>query len=502
MQDCFLVTGVLHFLSSGVFWLVLGYFLSFLVAVLIISENRNPSKTLAYLLLLFMLPYISVVIYFLLGENYRKKKLYQRKWFSDRSNLKKFEQLVEQITRDALVQYSHRMGSFVPLARLLLRESRAPLTAANSVRLLSNGGEKFSAVESIIQQARHHIHLEYYILEEGILMERLSELLKKKAQSGVLVRIIYDDFGSKLSKSLLKEWKEAGIEAVPFYKILIPVLSNRHNYRNHRKLIVVDGQWGFVGGMNYSDRYHNDLGLDQVFWRDTHLMLEGDVVKMLQVLFLINWNFCTDAELPLEQSYFPDLPEERSSTWLKSPHSTPAQIAFSGPDSDRATIMLSYAQAIALSRKSIFISTPYFIPNETILNALKAAAFSGVEVILLVPGISDSSIVNAAARSYYEELLEAGVKIFLYKKGFLHAKTMVCDSVLSMVGSANFDIRSFDLNFELNAVLYDQDLASALEDSFLEDLSKSEQLQLENWKNRPLIQKWSESFCRLFSSLM
>lgn len=468
------------------------YLLSTGVALLIISQNRSPSKTLAYLLLFFLLPYIGVMIYFVVGENYRKKKIYKKKLLRDTGSMEKFGSYLIRITRDAMEEFKEIVGGNAPLVRLLLRESRVPLTVYNEVKLLLNGEQKFPVVLEALNAAKHHIHIEYYIFEEGAIAEAVREVLIRKSREGVIVRLIYDDFGSDLSKSFLNSLRDAGVNAVPFYKIYFPILSNRHNYRNHRKIIIVDGQTGFVGGINISDRYANNLN-NKLYWRDTHLRIRGDAVKMLQSLFMINWNFCADDNLTLNQEYFPD-------TAVTTPQLT--QIVYSGPDSDRATIMLSYTAAINDARKYIFLATPYFVPNETILTALKVASFSGVDVRLVVPGVSDSILVNAAAKSYYEELLEAGVRIYLYEKGFMHAKTMVTDDRLSMVGSANMDIRSFDLNFEVNAVVYDEKLACELRDSFLEDLKDCKPIHLQEWANRPGWTKFGESCCRLFSPVL
>jgi len=491
-ENYFLVSW-LQDISWATILLVTGYALSAAVAILIISENRTPAKTLAYLLLLFVLPYIGVLIYFVFGENYRKRKLYKRKLIRDARSMEAFSAYLVRFTKEAIREYREVIGYNVPLVRMLLRESRVPLTINNEVKLLINGEEKFPAVLEALHNARHHIHIEYYIFEEGELANRVKEILIAKSREGVQVRLIYDDFGSDLSRKFLRELAEGGVQAVPFYRIYFPLFSNRHNYRNHRKIVIVDGEVGFVGGINMSDRYSNNTGFNTLYWRDTHLQIKGDAVKMLQAIFLVNWNFCADDNLSLTHDYFPDT--RVSSNQL-------VQIVYSGPDSDRATIMLSYANAIADAREYIYITTPYFIPNETILNTLKLAALSGVDVRLNVPGVSDSVFVNAAAKSYYQELLEAGVKIYLYKKGFLHAKTMVADDRLSMVGSANMDIRSFDLNFEVNAIVYDEKLAQELKKTFLDDLADSERIDLADWENRSRMVKLGESFCRLFSPIL
>lgn len=474
--------------------LILAYTASFLLSIIIISQNRSPAKTLAYLLLFFSLPYIGIIIYFILGENYRKNKLYKRKYLSDNEKVKRYEKQMVKLSDEILNKEIKNINGNEQIIRLLLNDAQLPLTIENNVSVLTNGEEKYAAVFEALKQAEHHIHLEYYIIEEGVVGNKLKDILIKKAKEGIEVRMIYDDFGARLSKKYLKELKTAGVKAFPFYKIIFPLLSNRHNYRDHRKIIIIDGKTGFTGGINMGDSYDNRLvKKNKFFWRDTHLKITGEAVKQLQFLFFLNWNFCSDKELPVNECYFPSHTKEGTQMM---------QIAYSGPDSNRASIMLSYFAAICNAQKNVYITTPYFIPNESILNALKKAALSKVDVRLIVPGVSDTAMVNLAAHSYYEELLDCGVKIYLYNKGFMHAKTMVVDDHLSMVGSANMDIRSFDLNFEVNAVIYDTKVHSDLKKTFMNDIEDSTEIFYQNWKQRPRIKKFGESLCRLFSSVM
>jgi cardiolipin synthase len=336
--------------------------------------------------------------------------------------------------------------------------------------------------------------MEYYIFEEGRIADHLKEILIRKRREGVEIRIIYDDFGSDLGNDYLDSLRNTGIMIIPFFKVYFHLLANRNNYRDHRKIIIIDGTIAFTGGINISDRYYNEPApSSQIFWRDTHLKIEGDSVKLLQYLFYLNWNFCSDEVLEVDMMYFPDYHGIGKQL---------VQIAYSGPDSDRASIMLSYFTAINNARDYLYITTPYFIPNESILNALKQAALSKVDVRLLVPGISDSRLVNAAAQSYYEELLEVGVRIYLYKKGFTHSKIVIADNSLSMVGTANMDIRSFDLNFEVNAVVFDVDIHQQLKNAFMADLEDSVEINLDKWRNRPRTRKMIESGCRLASALL
>ena len=365
------------------------------------------------------------------------------------------------------------------------------MTGNNEVSLLLNGENKFPQVIAELEAAQHHIHIEYYIFENDGIGNQIKEILIKKAAAGVKVRFIYDDFGSRgIRKGFVRELVEGGVEAFPFYKIWFIALSNRTNYRNHRKIIVIDGCTGFVGGINVSDRYINPV---KPFWRDTHVMIKGPGVYYLQYLFICDWNFCCGKKLPVVPEYF-------CSTKTKS--KAIVQIAASGPDSDTPIIMYALLQTISLAKEELLITSPYFIPGETILDALCAAAMSGVKIKLLVPFKSDSALVNAAARSYYNEILEAGVEVYLYKKGFVHAKTVVADGQLAIVGTANMDHRSFELNFEVNAMIYDAPLAQQLKRAFEDDLKHAVKINSRDWGKRTLFKQLPEKLCRLFSPLL
>jgi cardiolipin synthase len=476
--------------------LEIAYAISILFSIMIISQNRSPSKTLAYLLLFFALPIAGIVIYYLFGENYRKKKLYKRKFAKDQAAFERYANHLARLSEELISEHIEESEGNKRLMRLILNDTKLPVSINNKVQLLTNGEEKFDELFKSIAKARHHIHMEYYIIENGLISNQLKDLLLKKSKEGVQVKIIYDDFGTDLKNKYLRKLRTNGIAILPFYKILFPIVSNRHNYRDHRKMVIIDGNIAFTGGINISDRYSNKLiTSNKMYWRDTHLKLEGEVVKQLQYLFFMNWNFCSDEEIPITPEYFPaTIPLAQGGQMV--------QLIESGPDSERASIMMSYFAAITHAREYVYITTPYFIPNESLITALKTAALGNVDVRLLAPGVSDSKLVNAAAHSYYTELLEAGVKIYLYQKGFVHAKTMISDNNLSMVGSANMDIRSFDLNFELNAAIYDKELHQQLKTSFFQDLCESTELHLEEWEKRSRLTKLGESTCRLVSSIL
>lgn len=468
-----------------------------LVCIRIIYDTRNTTKALGYLLIVVFLPVIGILIYFSFGINYRKRKMYSKKLLLDEALAAQLRDEILQYSRNTFHQHREIVASNAELARLLVRDSLSPLTTGNSVKLLVNGENKFPEVYNAIAAARHHVHIEYYIYEDDDIGRSLATLLMQKAREGVTVRFIYDDFGSRsIRRRLVKELRAAGVQAYPFYELTFIAFANRANYRNHRKIIVIDGNTGFVGGINVSDRYINHRKGRQLYWRDTHLRIDGPGVLYLQYLFICDWNFCAGDTLRPDAGYFPSLSYEEVKDGKV------VQIAASGPDSDRPTILFSLLQAINLATTELLIATPYFIPDDSLLNALLVAALGGVQVKLLVPGVSDSIFVNAAARSYYTDLLRAGVEVYRYKKGFLHAKTLVADKKITIVGTANMDHRSFDLNFEVNAIVYDEAFANASAAIFYEDLKDAEKLDYATWSTRPFLNKLGERTARLLSPLL
>lgn len=448
------------------------------VAVKVILETQNSTKTLAYLLIIFFLPFIGIIIYLTFGVNYRKNKLYKKKLSRNKALQEQLMQWIIKETSENQEIHATTIGDKQGLVSLLLKDSFSPLSNDNTVELLINGEQKFPKVLEALEQAEHYIHIEYYIYDDDEIGNLIKEVLIRKAKAGVTVRLIYDDFGSHgIKKKIVKELRNGGVEAMPFYEIKFFFLANRYNYRDHRKIIIVDGKVGFLGGINISDKYINDRP-NPLFWRDTHLKLSGECIYSLQFLFISNWNFCCGKDLDLVQKFFPIVTNQQKKL---------VQIVGSGPDSDRASIMLSFFTAIATAQKELFITSPYFVPNESILDAIKKAALSGVDVRILVPGISDSRFVNFASRAYYGELLLAGARIFLYKKGFIHAKTIAADDNLSIVGTANMDLRSFDLNFEAVAVIYDQQINNELKAAFHNDMIDSDEILVDEWLKRS---KW------------
>jgi cardiolipin synthase len=467
-----------------------------LVCLRIIYDTRSTSKTSAYLLLTVFLPGLGMIIYFVVGANYRKNILYSKKIVKNSRLLNEIRKRIYLESEKTWDTGEPEVKSHKKLARLLLNDSMSPLSGSNEVKLLLNGENKFPEVLKQLQKAKHHIHIEYYIFEDEVIGNQIKDVLIQKAKEGVAVRFIYDDFGSRsIRKKLVPELLEAGVQAFPFYQIYFMALANRVNYRNHRKIIIIDGCVGFVGGINVSDRYINSKeNKNQVYWRDTHIMIKGPGVYYLQYLFICDWNFCSEEELEPHEDFFCATKSKTSDAIV--------QIAASGPDSETPTIMFSLIQAIGMAEEEILISTPYFIPGESILDALNVAAKSGVKVKLLVPGKSDSAFVDSAARSYYGEILRSGVEIYFYQKGFMHAKTLVSDGKLSIIGTANMDHRSFELNFEVNSMIYDSHLSKQLRDAFYDDLKHSVKINPATWAKRPLYKQLPEKLTRLLSPLL
>ncbi len=468
-----------------------------LVCLRIILDTRSITKSLAYLLFAIFVPFAGIIFYFLFGINYRTRKMYSKKLVENDELSARLNKQIYQYSKKTLDESSASVQSNKELAFMLLKETLSPLTTNNSVKLLVNGENKFPEVIKALREAKNHIHLEYYIYEDDEIGRKIEQILVEKAKEGIEVRFIYDDFGSRsIRRTLAHRLNENGVKAYPFLRIYFIALANRLNYRNHRKIIVIDGQTAFVGGINVDDRYINNDTTNKTFWRDTHLRIDGPGVQYLQYLFLCDWNFCADLKLHPNEHFFP--PEINSETRDKKV----VQIAASGPDSGAPAILFSVLQAISLATKEILITTPYLIPGESLVDALIIASLGGVSVKLLVPGNSDSLLVNAAARSYYGDLLRKGIEIYQYTKGFVHAKTMVTDSKIAMVGTANMDSRSFDLNFEVNAIVYDNGIATELRDIFYEDLKNAVKIDAKAWKSRPIYKQFLEKTAKLVSPLL
>jgi cardiolipin synthase A/B len=486
---------ILHYLLQiNISYLLQGMyvFTIFFVVLLVIHEKRDPVKTMSWVLVIILLPLVGIFVYFVFGQNYRKQKLFSRKGLKDLA-------ILDELMQEQLASFTKRkLGNHVneqfrPIISLLLNNSKSLYTESNSVWALNNGTETFAAIIDEISKAQNFIHLEYYIFSDDKIGTQIQQLLIQKAEKGVEVRLIYDDVGSwSLKSSFVQRMRDAGIEVYPFMRVSFPWFTRKVNFRNHRKIVVVDGRVGFVGGVNVADRYIEgdpDLG----FWRDTHLKIEGDAVHLLGVVFQMDWYFVSGKTFKDGEKYLPP---------LHSVGGTPVQICSAGPDSDWASIMQAYFSAITKAKEHIYISTPYFMPNESILTAIKTAALSGVDVRIMIPHKSDSVVVYWSTLSYLTEMLEAGVKFYLYEKGFNHSKIIMVDSYFASIGTANLDIRSFEDNFEVSAFIYDNAFAKELEGQFHKDLLDCKLITLHTWERRPLINGLKESVARLFSPLL
>lgn len=463
-----------------------------LLAVKIIMDTKTTSKTLAYLLLILFIPLVGIVIYFVFGVNYRKNKFYNFKFEINEKIYRDIQKYIEKTHSESLDKSKDRLREYTTTINFLYNAAHSPLSSKNEVEILVNGEEKFAKVFECIRKAKHHIHLEYYIYENDDIGNQLAELLIHKAKEGLTVRFLYDAMGSgRIGKKLLAKLQEAGVQVSPVNKITFRLLANRVNYRDHRKIIIIDGKEVFTGGINVSDKYINPN--PQQYWRDIHVYLKGNSAFYFQFLFLTNWVFATETIPELSKDYF-GYEDEYGGNKL-------VQAAASGPDTS-PVIMLSTSSAILAAKRRVYIVTPYFIPVETILNAIKQVAQAGLDVRLMVPEKGDSVVVNSAAYSYYEGLLENKVRIFFYKKGFIHSKTMIVDDDFSSVGTANMDVRSQELNFEVNTLIFDWEINQKLEAVFLEDMKDSRELSLSEWRKRPKHKVFFEHLARLLSPLM
>ena len=469
------------------------YFLTVVtIAILIILENRNPVKSISWILVLVLLPFAGIIIYLFFGQEYRKTKMFSRKGLQDLEKLRNLtlEQLDNLPKNHSLID--EKLYSKKKLINLMLTNSNALLTSDNQVKVLANGEETFPEIFNAIENAKHHIHLEYYIIEDDKIGNYLREMLIRKSKEGVEVRLIFDDVGSwELKKRFIRSMSDAGIKIDCFMKVRFPMLTSRVNYRNHRKILVVDGETAFVGGLNFADRYRDGVpGIGP--WRDTHLKVTGGAATALQIIFMADWYFVSKEILKGKKYFKP----------FESGNGKLVQMTASGPDSDWESISQAYFMAIASANEYVYISTPYLMPTSDIVTALKTSALGGVDVRIIVPGLSDAITPKWGTSSYIEELLEAGVKVYFYQEGFIHSKVIVADNIFSSVGTANLDFRSLETNFEVNAMIYDQEIALTLASQFLNDQSKSKQVLLSEWVNRPRINKIKESFARLLSPML
>ncbi|MCM5663805.1 cardiolipin synthase [Galbibacter mesophilus] len=471
--------------------LVVNYLLALAAAVTILLKNINPTKTLSYIMALLVFPFIGLVVYFFFGQDYRKFKIFKKKNVLNQKNIKDWAQQLVLNKKEAYNIGKEVLNGNTKIIKLIDSDNQSPVTVNNKVDILINGEEKFKRLFEDLKNAQSTIHLEYYIIEDGEIGMELIEILKRKSEEGVSVKVNYDSVASELSNKTIDSLKSSGVEIYPFMPVYFPKFASKANYRNHRKIVVVDGRIGYIGGINIADEYINKEG--RRFWRDTHARIEGQAVGMLQFHFSLDWDFVSDEDIQVEESWFPDTEIEDK---------TPIQIAASGPDTEWANIMEAMFTAINEADRYVYITTPYFIPNDEMALAMSTASKSGVDVRLIIPKTCDSWAANYATHSYLDRLLRAGVKVYLYNKGNIHAKTMIVDDVFTTIGTSNMDYRSFLINFEINALIYDENVTKQMLEIFIEDLQDSEQVDPERWAERGLSQRLKESFCRLWAPLL
>lgn len=453
------------------------------LVLVIITENRNPLKTIPWVIVLLLAPGIGLLFYFFFGQDNRKQRIISRRTY--KRIMKRPQE--RKLPPDACSV----PAPYKPLSALLSNCNQSPLLYGTQINIYTNGTDKFDDLLQAIRSAKHHIHIQYYIFCDDEIGRRIKEALIAKAREGIEVRVLYDDVGCwNVKDQFFKEMKNEGIEVYAFLKVAFPIFTSKVNYRNHRKIVVIDGKIGFMGGMNIADRYNN--GTSWGIWRDTHFKFTGRGVLGLQSAFLIDW-YVVSKKLLKDKVYYP-------TTDIYSDNIM--QIATSGPVGQWRTLLQATIFAIANAKKYIFIQTPYFLPTEGLNQALQTAALGGIDVRLMLPKRSDTHSVNMASHSFIDDMVKAGAKIYFYQPGFLHSKLLVIDDMLTCIGSANMDFRSFEHNFEINAFVYQAQFALQMKKVFLHDMHNCERLIPSKWLKRPLKQRIAESFMRLFSPLL
>ena len=456
---------------------------------LIFIERKNPTTTWAWLLILLILPGFGFIIYLMFGQNLSRQRIFKEKIIKDRKQKKFFNEKYNYN------ENSHDGGErFSDLRRMNYKSSGSKYTTNNSVKVYINGEYKFKQLIEDIQNAKSYIHMEYYIFRSDNLGKKIIKELTKKLNEGLEVRLLVDAMGSRsLIKKHLKEYLRAGGKFSIFFPGILPHINTRINYRNHRKIVVIDGKYGYVGGFNVGDEYINrdkEFG----FWRDTHVRIQGDAVDDLNERFLLDWCHASGEQIIQYSKYVNEKDDNIGDVGI--------QIITSGPDHKEEYIRNSYIKLINNAKRNVYLETPYLVPDEPILEALKISALSGVDVRIILPGKPDHFFMPWVASSYIGELLEAGVKIYHYNTGFIHSKTIVVDSLATSIGTANLDIRSFKLNFEVNALIYDDRIAKEYEKEVFKDIKNSTEINLEIYNNRSISLKIKESLVRLLSPIL
>ena len=455
------------------------------VIVVILGENRNPVKSMAWVLVLVLLPVLGLVIYLFFGRSLKGMKLISR---SDLRELRRLSDIsADEILTDGLSDESQQL---VALVNKLVEPH---LFDGNDIDVFTTGKDKLEHLLQDVETATSYVHVQYFILENDSVGKQLLEVLMRKAREGVQVRVLYDYVGSfYMRPSVLRRMRAAGIEVHPFLELTFMQFAFRANWRNHRKIVVVDGRVGYVGGMNIANRY---VVGDKHWqpWRDTHLRVTGDAVAALQYSFAIDWNFTTRKLLTTPMRV-------DDKTGQRGPYKM--QMMTSGPTNRWNNISMIFFKAITMAKRCVYVQTPYFLPSDSLLKALQSAALSGVDVHLMIPRRPDSAMLRLATGSYIKECLMSGIKVYFYEPTVMHAKVVIVDDEFVTAGSTNFDFRSFEHNFEVNALVYSKEFNSKMKAIFEADLQQCTRVSLGKWKQRPLMQKALESVVRLISPIL
>ena len=470
-----------------VHWLFLvAYSIIVIMAMVrVLMDNRQPAKTMAWMLVLMFVPLLGIVLYIFFGQNTRKER-------------KIWQQSLDQLTKRSMLEFVEQKDFNMPeeyrnISNLFMNQSLALPFKNNEVEIYTSGYDFFPSLLMEIGKAEHHIHLDTFIISDDPLGRIVADALIDKARQGVEVRLIYDDVGSwRTPNSFFTRMRNEGVEGYAFMPVRFPAFTSRVNYRNHRKICVIDGEVGFIGGMNIARRYVQ--GTVRQPWRDTHVKITGAAVYGLQRAFLVDWYFVSKI-LITERSYYPEIIIRQNDNLV--------QVVTSSPTSLWPEIEQGYVRILTNAKHYVYMQTPYFLPTNPILFAMRVAALSGVDVRLMIPYETDTKVVEWASRSYVMEAAKAGVKILLYREGFNHSKLLVSDDAMATIGSTNVDFRSFENDFEANAFFYDKEIALRVKEVFLKDQSGS--LDLEDVRRlikRPFLQRLWESVVRLLSPLL
>lgn len=472
------------FSNEMMYFLYITYILLVVSSIfVVVAETGNAAKSTAWILALIFLPGLGLLLYILFGQNLQGKKLLSR---VDWDKLSRWGRLPNPSVESLPISSDSKQ-----LISMCTRLGMAYYYPDNDVRVYLKGREKFDDLIADIRNAKSFIHIQYFIFRDDALGREVAQALVDAVERGVEVRLLYDDMGCiTVDRNFFKKLRKKGVEVRSFMRVFHWRPLWRINYRNHRKVVVIDGHVGYIGGMNIADRYVN--GDEDNSWRDTHMRIEGPAVRGLQVSFTLDW--AMEKEFLDDERYYPPL----------SPAGNKGvQIIASGPIGGWDNIEFACAKAISMTRNYVYIQTPYFLPTDSLLNTLQIAALSGVDVRVMIPNMTDWKVMRYGSFSYVSQLLSAGVKVYLYMPGMLHSKTIVVDDEMLSIGSANFDFRSFEHNFEANALVYDDELAKQAKADFFNDMQHCVMIEsLEQWRKRPFMQKVGESIVRLISPVL